>query len=248
VCLEAGEGCDEWYGEGVVLETDSEQQSGVCSYYWNTTGYGTANYSYSFRIRDGQGNLGSGEVLGVELLEPPETLRYEIELFSGWNLFSLPVIPLDSSIEGILAPIRGRYTKVYYYDTRSGHWESYNPSRSVFDPPNSLLQLNWGKGYWIEMDEPVVLDVEGYGLDEDMRIELFADWNYVGYVFGNPKNCSSAVLGIAGNYYRIYSYNAELGRWEVYRPYPSFIEPNTFSVMEPGKGYLFDMKSDDWWG
>lgn len=66
----------------------------------------------------------------------------KIILSSGWNLFSLPLLPSDTTTENVLSSVSGSYEVVWKYE--SGVWTLYDPG-----PPASgaLMTLEPGFGY-----------------------------------------------------------------------------------------------------
>ena len=112
--------------------------------------------------------------------------------------------------------------------------------------PNNLHQITTGKGYWIEALEPASLTISGYQ-PFDYQTRLFAGWNYIGYPSLIARNISNALASLGINYNKVYSYNAEQEKWEVYNLYQTPLEPNTITEIVPGKGYLIDLNSNAVW-
>jgi len=232
--------------EGVDNNFNEGDESGTCSYVWDTESIVNGNYTYLFRVYDLQGNLGTGNEQHTTVIPVPQETNFMIELDDGWNLISIPLIPDDQSTESVLGSIAGLYSKVYFFDSNTKNWEVYNPSRNIFDPPNTLLQLNMGKGYWLEMRESATLTLSGYEVEE-YDLELVEGWNYIGYPYLGSRNISSALSSMTSAVYRVYAYNTELEKWDVFRIYELPVQPNTLDVMSPGVGYLIDMKSGAEW-
>ena len=83
---------------------------------------------------------------------------YTIELGKGWNLISLPLIPVDNCIISVLDGICGTEVEIvwtYYADT----WTHFIPG---IGGPLELMED--GKGYWIRVNALGYLDISGFSL------------------------------------------------------------------------------------
>ena len=120
----------------------------------------------------GDGNLGA--VIYLEII--PTTL---IQLNSGWNLISLPLMPEDTSITSLLSSINGNYSIVWEYNASdtSDHWKKYDPNAPI---GNDLTDMEPGKGYLIMMISNDTLSISGT-VPESTDIYLNTDWNLIGY-------------------------------------------------------------------
>ena len=83
---------------------------------------------------------------------------FTVDLYTGWNLISIPVMPKDTSISSVLFPINGNSSIVWAYDASDtlDHWKKYDPT-AIFG--NDLLNLGPGKGYWIKMTYDDILEM-----------------------------------------------------------------------------------------
>ncbi len=74
-------------------------------------------------------------------------------LTGGWNLISLPIMPLDTSIESVLAPLAFPYDliSVWYYDCCQDEWLVYDSGDTSFQ---TLKTMEDGKAYWVRMRYP----------------------------------------------------------------------------------------------
>lgn len=73
-----------------------------------------------------------------------------VSLTGGWNLISLPIVPFNTSIESVLAPLAFPYDliSVWYYDCCEDEWLVYGNGHST---PNTMEA---GKAYWVRMRYP----------------------------------------------------------------------------------------------
>lgn len=113
-----------------------------------------------------------------------------ISLSRGWNLFSIPVIPVDASISKLFSNIS--YSNLLSYD--SG-W--YVPS-----------EINFSHGYWVKLDGSATLAVTGFNLASP-SLRLDNGWNLIGYPYLEKRNISSILNQT------VYSYDKS---WLSYNP------------------------------
>jgi len=69
-----------------------------------------------------------------------------LSLGTGWNLFSLPLQPSNTSISSVLNDISGNYSAVWAH--QNGKWKMHDPSNPGF---SDLSTLEPRYGYWIKM-------------------------------------------------------------------------------------------------
>ncbi len=154
---------------------------------------------------------------------------WSIDLVEGWNLISLPLIPLDPDIEVVLAGIMDDVTSVWYWDAATGPpWKSFAP-----DAPYNLHSMEDGKAYWINMEAARTLNIagtvmpEGGGIPHDY--DVVVGWNMVGFK-STADNVTVEVYLAGTEYIKIYGF--EDGAW--------FTIPGTAyntTYMVPGLGY-----------
>ncbi len=245
VCLTTGEECS-WTTDGVVNGFDVGAINGTCSFLLDTSDYAEGVYTYTFRVSDLANNSRQGIAQQTEIVAVDNLTVFNMELTEGWNLMSIPLDPLDNSIEAVLNSLEGKYSKVYYFNPNNEKWMVYNPRRTIFHQPNDLLELEPGKGYWIEMSETATFTISGLEV-VGFNIQLQSGWNYIGYPYDSDAEISSALETLDNKFYRIYSYNAPLDNWNLYARYSSVYTPNTLDTMSAGKGYLIDMINSTKW-
>jgi len=166
-----------------------------------------------------------------------------IDLYNGWNLISLPLVPDDSNVNSVLSPINGNYSIVWAYDASdtADHWKKYDPATPF---GNDLITMESSNGYWIMMTSYDTLNISGT-MPEPTDIELWSGWNLLGYNSLNPQTITDALSSIDGNYSIIWAYNASdsTDYWKKYDSDTPF--GNDLANMEPGKGYWIMMTNDD---
>ncbi|RCV64772.1 hypothetical protein C5S53_07200 [Methanophagales archaeon] len=183
------------------------------------------------------GNLNAYRDISVT---PDPISSVKMNVYTGWNLISLPKIPVASDVLAVMRMVGDNLISVWTYE--DGKWKRYDLTGPSF--LNDLATMEPGKGYWIEMKSPDCLDVlyvKGSELT-NKSIPLASGWNLVGY---NSLCCTSitnVMNSVAGNWNSVWTY--EDGRWKRY-DLSGEVFLNDLETMEPGKGYWIDMKSND---
>jgi len=210
--------------------------------YYNITGLlPDTLYELSTRTVDTSGNINLTWVNDTASTLPASGTT--LNLYTGWNLISLPLMPDDSNIKSVLSPISGNYSIVWAYNASNSadHWKKYDPATPF---GNDLITMEPGNGYWIMMTSDDTLNIGGT-MPEPTDIELWGGWNLIGYNSLNPQTITDALSSINGNYSIIWAYNASdsTDHWKKYDPNAPF--GNDLANMEPGKGYWIMMTTDD---
>jgi hypothetical protein len=175
-----------------------------------------------------------GEAIPVEALTPATATveqgvfqKESIGLGEDWNLISLPLIPLDSDIDVVLAGIMDDVISVWHWDAAAEHWYSFAPGA-----PSDLTSMRDGKAYWINMGAAQTLDLAGTEMPEGTQLppayDVVSDWNMVGFKSTNNVTAKDYLNGT--EYVRIYGYKN--GAWFLI-PGPNYDTPQ----IEPGLGY-----------
>lgn len=154
----------------------------------------------------------------------------EISLKQGANLFSIPVLPADTSIETVLKSLEGRYKTVWSYE--NNNWENYTPDSSF----NTVSDIKPGLGYWISMNEPGVLSITG---STGTKIYDFnTDWSLVGFCIMDTIPIADFFSSAAEKIDYVYSF--QNGRWLLWQAdQPLFSD---LSNISPGYAYWVKAK------
>jgi hypothetical protein len=205
------------------------------------SGHTSTNYTWTVECTgDGFSRITvspSGEVEGEPM--PPEALTPAtvtvsqgvfdeafIGLVEGWNLISLPLIPLDSDIDAVLAGILDNVISVWHYDAAAKRWYSFAPGAA-----SDLSSMRDGKAYWINMEAAQTLNLAGREMPGSGQLppsyDVVVGWNMVG--FKSTANVTAKTYLDGTVYVRIYGF--ENGDW--------FTIPGPYDnpEMEPGLGY-----------
>jgi len=203
----------------------------------------STNYTWTLECTDDgfsritvtpSGKVG-GEDIPAEALTPATVTveqgvfqKESIDLDEGWNLISLPLIPLDSDIDVVLAGIMDNVISVWRWDAAVRDWYSFDPGAA-----SDLDFMEDGKAYWINMEAAQTLNLAGtempVGTELPPAYDVVEDWNMVG--FKSTATNKTAKDYLAGTVYvRIYGFKD--GQWFLISG-PDYDDPK----MEPGLGY-----------
>jgi hypothetical protein len=155
-------------------------------------------------------------------------------LQQGWNLISLPLEQVDTSIPNVMASINGKYEVLKYYDTldKADPWKTYRVGSSM----NDLASIDNTMGFWIKITEPGVnLTVRG-NIPAYTTIPLYAGWNLVGYPAQTTKTVGNALWGTGADRVEVFDSTS---------PYIKEVGPTY--VMKPGEGYWIHVPADTTW-
>lgn len=150
--------------------------------------------------------------------------KASIGLVKGWNLISLPLIPLDSDIDVVLAGILDYVISVWY---RAGSWDTFVPGA-----PSDLDSMEDGKAYWINMQAAnQTLNLAGTKNPVPPALppayDVVAGWNMVGFK-STATNVTAADYLAGTEPIRIYGFKDDA--WFM-------ISPPYNDPMVPGLGY-----------
>jgi len=170
----------------------------------------------------------------------------EVRFEPGWNFFSIPIIPDDPDVEGVLSGLTfgSDYSQVSRYNAETDEFENYvnNPKFNDFDT------LEYGKGYQIYVTNPAgcVLTLSGSAPQSNSTAELKQDWN----IIGSPTASEIPVVNALSNlqfdidYDKVARYNPITETYEYYQNDPLIDDFDTF---EKGKGYTIHCLKDTSW-
>ncbi|ODS41551.1 MAG: hypothetical protein A7315_05765 [Candidatus Altiarchaeales archaeon WOR_SM1_79] len=173
---------------------------------------------------DGRNHLCNGS-------ECAQIFIYIIQLSQGWNLISTPLQPEDTSLWDVLAPIQGRYDKIFTYE---GGWSYSAYYGGIWY--GGLTDMVPGRGYWIHMKGAENLTLVGY--IPDKNISLNQGWNLIGWSSNETIHVFEALTSINNSYDKIFTYE---GGWS-YSAYYGGIWYGGLTDIVPGRGYWIHMK------
>ncbi|ODS36940.1 MAG: hypothetical protein A7315_04445 [Candidatus Altiarchaeales archaeon WOR_SM1_79] len=158
---------------------------------------------------------------------------HTIQLLQGWNLISIPLQPANTSLWHVLAPIQGKFDKVFAY---KGSWIY----KALYDGVwyGDLDKIESGTGYWIYANDDVNRTI--YGYPPDKNISLGKGWSLIGWPSNETRDIEEALASINDSYNKVFTYDQSTG-WE-YKALYDGIWHGDLSDMEPGRGYWIYME------
>jgi hypothetical protein len=167
----------------------------------------------------------------------PEGQWYPIELYKGWNLISLPLIPANSSRAAILSLILKQgatgVTVIYEYDQYLDSW--------IVNPTT----MTDGKGYWVYMKADDLMIVSGTVMPPPGGMPptytLTKGWVLAGFKSVQEMNVTYYLASVReANYFRIlYVWNAEDQSWGI------LDRENPAAKFVPGQGFWIYMYEEE---
>jgi parallel beta-helix repeat protein len=178
---------------------------------------------------------GAGAIDNFPLISPHTYSDFNIQLQQGWNLISLPLEQVDTSIPSVLASINSKWDVVKYYANtdKKDPWKTYRVGSMM----NDLASIDNTMGFWIYINQPnVTLTVVGL-IPTSTTIPLYAGWNLVGYPTQNTETVGNALWGTGAD--RVEKFDA-MSPYYISEVGPSYI-------MKPGEGYWVHVPADTIW-
>ena len=184
------------------------------------------------QVFTGQASVGSNSSF-TPGLDPSGVVTpdgYGIKLSAGWNLVSLPLVPLNTKISNVLSGLIAAkdFTIVWAY--QGGKWSSASLSNGKLSGPLTTMQD--GVGYWIYMTKADTLNVNGYVIPpagSPPSYSLLAGWNLIGFKpqpTVAPEPVNTYLTSISGNYNSVWLYDNTSQSW---------IRANSPYMVEPGQ-------------
>jgi hypothetical protein len=231
-----------WYGlyvDGTTADLTTEETGSVLSTSQSVTLTGLLpgrRYTFVVNSTDTVGFTTSSE----GALPSPDYIfdtGVHIQLYEGWNMFSVPPDLASYAILDVLATIIGDFDTVWCYDAGNpsgDHWKVYDVNKPF---GNDLTQIIPGAGVWIHMlnDAVLILDHTPDMAPPWKEIGLFRGWNFVGYNSAQTRTLQEALDDAGVDWLGIRTYNAVSGEWLV-SDGPGGA-PDSITHMEIGKGY-----------
>lgn len=136
---------------------------GSQSYLWTTPDTFSTQAKLKVKSEDWAGNFGS-ETTAYSFAIAPGYM--ENPFGSGWHMMSIPLIPQYTSIDSIFGDdVTGAFF-VYDYSQSTGY--------------NLVQDVQHGSGYWLALENPATVDLEGTPAVDSVFLPLALNWNIVG--------------------------------------------------------------------
>jgi hypothetical protein len=207
--------------------TDWIPASGSANYNWTDVGAGDGDWNdYFYLVR-------ANDTLNVEEQNLNKVGKFVNYLVEDWNLFSVPLIQSDSSMEHVLQTVKGNYLVLQGFHAGKSrpwlHWHRDKPNKF-----NDAIEINHKNGYYIDMVIPDHLVVAG-AVPTNTQISLKAGWNLVGYPCLIEKTRDVALSSIAGKYNKVEYYDTSIDKE---------VRLGPDDPMQPGLGYWIHATED----
>jgi hypothetical protein len=221
-----------WYGEygdGTIADCDTEVSGSQGNPGQSVTLSGLMpGRNYTFMIN-------SSDTIGNKATAGPYSFETEIwiQLYTGWNMISLPPILTDSLVADVLASIDGDYDIVQWYDASDSDdpWKNYIVGKGF---GNDLIEIRSDMGIWIHMTAPGTLKPNHFDPSPitppwpGVLIQMYEGWNFVGYTSIVTRTVADALSSIS--YDQVMTYDAATDTW-----WDS--DSGSLTDMEMGRGY-----------
>ena len=148
----------------------------------------------------------------------------EIELYTGWNMWSTYIEPQNNNIENLFSGVSNNLL-IVKDENGSVYWPLFGL--------NTIGDLTKGKGYQTKMSNDDVLIVEGSLIPSNYSFNIPIGWSIIGYLHTTCYNASDMMSPLA-NQIIILKDESGLVFW------PTF-GLNTIGDMCPDKGYQIKM-------
>ena len=219
------------------IDTDDDEYLATLN-----VGAGVSDGTYYLNVtaEDFAGNS-AWTLVTVSILEAPQA--YQVELYEGWNLFSLPLIPDVTSTEVVLADVMENVEIVWGYE--DGAWLRYLPAVPEF---STLTDMEDGEGYWVKMKADDSLVVYGLELPKPPTLppvyDVYEGWNLIGFKEVESMNITyyfATIPELVRASSVCYGWDATNQRYELAYLAGSPIDSAEF---KPGQGYWLYLTDD----
>jgi len=142
-----------------------------------------------------------------------------IGLVAGWNLISLPVVPLTSAVGNVLAGLIASNGLAIVWSFQGGSWKFFTPTGSP-----TLTTMVDGLGYWLYVTHAYTLLVLGFTVVPGATPPVYAltaGWNLVGFKPVSPsqnETVGAYLASISGKYIIAGVYDNLNATWLVGNP------------------------------
>ncbi len=195
------------------------------------------NYTFSLTVNDGKTNSPVSQVT-ITVKNVSTTTTQTISLSTGWNIFSANVTPANPNMKDIFQSLidAGKLKKVM--DEAGLALENFG----VFGGwKNNIGNLIIGKGYKVNVTEPVLLVLQGQPVSLPIDLNLNAGWNIIGYPSNQPQDAKAIFQSLidAGKLKKVMDEaGLALENFGVFGGWK-----NNIGNLNPNKGYKVNMLS-----
>lgn len=207
------------------------------NYSFNTITFKNISGSYT------SWQAGEGYIIGT-YESPPIT---SIEFKQGWNFVSFPSVPENSSISAFFGDTQQNIRVIWGYDNEANEakgWKVYKPNPQDSKFP-ILETIESGKGYWIYMNAPSVIDISNWS-SASKTITLSTGWNLIGWNGADGVPVMDALYTLGDKWDIIWGW--ENGKWKAKkRGADSIPEIEPLNALNQGIAYWIKMNVNATW-
>jgi len=180
----------------------------------------------------------TGRIAAINQTTADLGTTYDIPLYKGWNLVSLPLKPVNTSLFAVVTPdLMANVTVIWEYNSSnvSSEWRYYT---TLGDPyiQGNLSEINEKLGYWFLVENNTTLHVTGT-IPDTSDVTLNHDWNLV----GNPTLDVRNVRDVYTTSFVVWEYTGMTDTWDYWcsdadNPSSIYIQ-GTLTTVKPTHGY-----------
>ena len=161
-----------------------------------------------------------------------------IDLFTGWNIISFGILPIDNNMLNMLQPLADNNSLLKVIN-ESGGFIQYIPGVGWL---NTIGDMAITEGYYLKVSADDNLSVAGIRVTPPVDIPLQTGWNIMGYPVQNSQNAITALQPLVNQGSLVKVIN-EAGGFIQYIPGLGWF--NTIGSFDPGEGYYIKVSSND---
>jgi hypothetical protein len=166
-----------------------------------------------------------------------------INLQKDWNFISFQKLPSDGAlIETVLADVLPKVTIVWGYDNTSKQWKKWKPQGGA---GNTLTTFEFGKGYWIYMDNTGSIPATGWTASPSLSFPLYAGWNLVGHMGTDDRSVTDTLQSLGWKWNILWNWTG--GQWYVKHPTVATLPVQSLAALNRGKAYWIKVTQSVTW-
>ncbi len=169
------------------------------TFYRDATTTDGVQYWYAVTAYDDEGN----EIQEVEAVGPAVSWpNMMMSLPAGLSMIAIGAQTVETDMAALLG--------IAPEDLRLARWdpvqETYRTYRA--NPADPFLQQQPGRGFWIALPEPLMLNISGQRIEGDFTVSVVAGWNQLGNPFAHDLRWQGVTVRARGTVYGLRESNA----------------------------------------
>ncbi|MCM8816508.1 MAG: LamG domain-containing protein [Candidatus Omnitrophica bacterium] len=169
--------------------------------------------------------------------------KVTLALSQQWNFVSFQKLPSEPTVENVLGTDNLSKVKIIWgFDNENKKWLKWRPNGGA---QNKITLFEFGKGYWIYMDESVTIDMTGWVAPLIKTVPLYPGWNLVGWVGDNNRPVSDALNSLSGNWSVLWTWKNN--NWKVKHESLTGLPYENIESLENNSAYWIRVKNETQW-